>query len=105
MGVKLDRSLFMVTIFVRFLQYWLRLKQLGIVFKQLQQTPQVKAKQTIECIPIVITHHRQIMFFIKHNNVQIYTLIFFWFVNITPGKVPQYGVCLSLGPINMGMIF
>ena len=37
------------------------------------------------------------------NNVQIYILIFFWFINII--QVPQYGVCLQRGPINIGMFF
>ena len=74
MGVELDRSLFMVTIFVRFLQYGLRLKQLSVVFKQLQQTPQVKAKGTLECIPIAITQHPQIMFFIKRMIMYKFTL-------------------------------
>ena len=40
-----------------------------------------------------------------YDNAQIYTVIFFWFVNIIQGKVPQYGVCLPRGPINMGMDF
>ena len=34
-------------------------------FQQLQQPPKVKAKGAIKCIPIVITQHPQIMFFIK----------------------------------------
>ena len=36
-----------------------------------------------------------------YDNVQIYTLISFWFINIIQGKVLQYGICLSRGPINI----
>ena len=45
-------------------------------FQQLQQLPKVKAKGTIKCmcLPIVVTQHSQIMFFIKRMIMYNFTL-------------------------------
>ena len=47
-------------------------------FQQLQQLPKVKAKGTIKCmcLPIVVTQHPQIMFFIKRMIMYKFTLKF-----------------------------
>ena len=44
---------------------WVMIETIRCSFQQLQQTPEFKAKGTIKCIPIVITQHPQIMFFMK----------------------------------------
>ena len=40
-----------------------------------------------------------------YDDIQIYPLMSFWFVNIYQDEVPQYGVCLPCGPIHMGIFF
>ena len=53
---------------------WVMIETIRCSFQQLQQTPMVKAKGTIKCIPIVITQNPQIMFFIKCMIMYKFTL-------------------------------
>ena len=79
-----------------------------MLFSTATVTPKVKVTGTLRCnvIHIMITQLIGVIQFYKvHKNVQIYHLISYWFVNIHNGRVPQYGICLPCGPINMGISF
>ena len=82
----------------------IRIKTIRCNFQQLQQPHKVKVKRTIHCISIV-TQHSQIVFFINHMIIYKYIPFISFCFNIYQGEVPQYGVCLTCGPIHMGNLF
>ena len=70
MGDKVDRSLFMGTVFVgSFNKGTIRFETIRCSFQQLQQPPSAKVERTINCIAIVIRQHSQNVFFIKKYNI------------------------------------